>query len=80
MNIIQNLENKTKEWLFTIALKKAITRIAQLIISYLSAKGLTIVYNGNPVDVNTLTTLLMGVFEIIRNYLKTKFPNKFGWM
>ena len=80
MNIIQNLENKTKEWLFTIALKKAITRIAQLIISYFSAKGITIVYNKNPIDVNTLTTLLMGLFEIIRNYLKTKFPNKFGWL
>jgi hypothetical protein len=80
MNIIQNLENKTKEWLFTIALKKAITRIAQLIISYLSAKGITIVYNNNPIDVNTLTTLLMGLFEIIRNYLKTKYPNKLGWL
>jgi hypothetical protein len=80
MNIIQNIENKTKEWLFTIALKKAITRIAQLIISYLSAKGLTIIYNGNPVDINTLTTLLMGLFEILRNYLKTKFPNKLGWL
>jgi uncharacterized membrane protein len=80
MNIIQNLKDKTKEWIFTIALKKAITRIAQLIISYLSAKGITIVYKGIPVDVNTLTTILMGLIEIIRNYLKTKFPNKFGWL
>jgi uncharacterized membrane protein len=78
MAIIDNVENKIKEWIFTIAIKKAIVRIAQLIISYFTAKGITIVYNGAPLDVNTLTTILMGLFEIIRNFLKTKFPKYFS--
>jgi len=80
MNIINKVEEGIKKWLFTIALKKAIVRIAQLIISYLTAKGITIVYNGAPIDVNTLTTILLGVIEIIRNFLKTKFPKYFGWL
>jgi uncharacterized membrane protein len=80
MSIINDVENKVKEWIFTIAIKKAIVRIAQLIISYLTARGITIVYNGVPIDVNTLTTILLGVFEIIRNFLKTKFPKYFGWL
>jgi hypothetical protein len=80
MSIINDVENKVKEWLLTIALKKAIVRIAQLIISFFAAKGITIVYNGSPLDVNTLTTILLGVLEIIRNFLKTKFPKYFGWL
>jgi hypothetical protein len=80
MSIINKVEEGIKKWLITVAIKKAVVRIAQLIISYFTAKGITIVYNGAPLDVNTLTTILMGLFEIIRNFLKTKFPKYFGWL
>ena len=81
MSIVNDVENKIKEWIFTIAVKKAIVRIAQLIISFFAAKGITFVYNGAPVDVNSLTAILMGLFEILRNFLKVKFPKVFGsWL
>jgi NADH/NAD ratio-sensing transcriptional regulator Rex len=81
MSIINDIENKVKEWLFTIAVKKAIVRVAQLIISFFAAKGITFIYNGAPVNVDTLTAILMGLFEILRNFLKVKFPKVFGsWL
>jgi NADH/NAD ratio-sensing transcriptional regulator Rex len=80
MSIVNDVENKVKEWIFTIAVKKAIVRVAQLIISFFAAKGITFVYNGAPVDVNSLTAILMGLFEILRNFLKVKFSKVFGWL
>jgi len=80
MAIIDNVKEKVKEWLFTVALKKAVKKMAQLILSYLSAKGLTIVLNGSPLDVETLTVIILGVLEVIRNFLKIKFPKYFGWL
>lgn len=74
-----------KTWLFKIAIKKAIVRIATVIVAYASAHGIKIIFNYNGYDIDTtnidkMTLALTGLYEIIRNYLKTKFPDKFGWL
>ncbi len=78
--MIDEIKNKATKWLFSIALKKAIVRVATYILAFLSSHKIQIIYNNAPVDVNTLTGILIGLFEMLRNMLKTKYPDKFGWM
>ena len=85
MSIIEKIENSTKEWLLRVAIKKAIIRMAQLIVSYAVSKGIIIkfVIDGiqiDTTDVNVMTTALFGIFEIIRNWLKIKYPKYFNWL
>lgn len=85
MDIISSVEKRITDWVFSIALKKAITRIAQFIVSFFATKGITIVVNGQGINFDSsnetaIASALLGVSEIVRNYLKTKYPAKFGWL
>ncbi len=82
---VEKIENKVKEWIFTVALKKAIIRLAQLIVSWAVANKIVFkaVIFGIPIDlsnVEVMTGALMMLSEILRNWLKIKFPKYFGWL
>jgi len=77
-------EEEIKEWVFTIALKKGFKRIAYIVlawgivvksIAFMASFGIVI-----SADANALSALFYGLFEILRNYLKIKFPKKFSWL
>jgi len=85
MTIISDVKNKTKEWLFTVAIKKAVVKLAQLIVAFAVAKGITFsaVIGGIAIDlsnVNVMTAAIFSILEIVRNFLKIKFPKYFGWL
>lgn len=85
MTTINNIKEKVKEWLFKVALKKAIVRLAQLIVSFAIAKGIAFkaVIGGIAIDlsnVDIMTAALFSISEILRNFLKVKFPKYFGWL
>ena len=74
------LVNKVKEWLFTIALKKMIKRGVQLALAFLASGQVSkygIDITGNEVMVSG--AIYVGL-EGIRNFIKTKWPNKMGWL
>lgn len=66
-----------KEWLFRIALSKAIKRVVQLVVAFSLAHladpakyGLTVA-----IDPEKLTAVIYGGIEVARNYLKHRFPS-----
>ncbi len=74
-----------KKWLFTVALKKAIVKLAQLIVAWAIAKGIFVSFTiyGIKIDfanVEVMTAALLSISEIVRNYLKVKFPKYFSWL
>ncbi|NMC98904.1 MAG: hypothetical protein GYA62_04205 [Bacteroidales bacterium] len=84
MSLINDIENKAKNWLISIGIKKGINRVAIWLESFFSAHqiAISVSVNGQNFDTtqNGLTALLIFILEILRNYLKTKFPSKFGWL
>lgn len=84
MGIVEKIEKPVVNWVFGVALKKGIMKVVQLLVAWLSAKGISFVFTvcgqSFASDVNGLTALFLFLLEIIRNYLKIKFPKFFGWM
>ena len=80
MSVIDNV----KEWVFGIALKKAVKRVVQLSVAFGVAKGIPALLNQFGVVVDPakleleLTTAAYAGLEIVRNWAKTKF--NVGWL
>jgi len=77
--------DSAKEWLFSIALKKGVVSLAKLIVSYCVAHGINIVatIGGMPIDTTSeavITALINSGLTMLRNWLKIKWPTKFGWL
>jgi len=74
--------DKVKSWLLGVALKKAIKRMAYIIAAWVAAKGAVMAGAGTEVsiDPDKLAVALYGLWEVGRNWLKIKFPSKFGWL
>lgn len=68
MNPIEEVKN----WLWAVALKKAIGRGIQLVIAWVVALGLN--NYGVIIEPEKLTVALMMGLEMLRNWLKIKFP------
>lgn len=57
------------QWLWTLAAKKAITRVVQ---TFLAAYGSHLAGAGITVDQSALIAALVGGLEVLRNWLKVK--------
>ena len=87
MGILDKAEDKVKEFIMGIALKKGIVSAAKLCVSYFAAKGITFVGTIAGISIDTasqasieaaLTIAVNSLLAMLRNYLKVKFPGKFG--
>ena len=61
-------------WLWTLAVKKAITRFVQ---TFLAAYGTTLAGAGITVQEDALIAFLVGGLEFVRNWLKVRHGMKF---
>ena len=78
MGIIQGAKDKVKTWLFGIAIKKVIKRVAVLVTAWLSSQGASQYgFTGGEAEV---TLAVYAVLHFIRNFVKTKWPEKFDWL
>ncbi len=67
-----------KKWLFGVALKKVVKRVAQFVAAWAAAQGLSQYgYTGGEAEV---AAAIYASVELARNYAKTKWPDKFGWL
>lgn len=79
-----SIVDKAKQWLFGIAVKKAVKRAIQVLIAFAVAKGVPAILSGFGVQVDAakleveLTTACYAGIEILRNWLKHKF--NIGWL
>lgn len=77
--------DSAKEWIFNIALKKAIVSASKLIVAFAVSHGIKIVCSLGSVVINTTDEAAMIVainsgLTMLRNWLKIKYPTKFGWL
>lgn len=84
MNIIDQVENKAKEWLLKVALAKGVKSAAKLIVSYCATKGIIFVGTVFGVVIDTgslgsieaaLTLAINSALAVVRNWAKHKWPN-----
>ena len=69
------MSSKPLEWLWTLALKKAVTRFVQ---SFLVTYGSALAGAGITVEQGALISALIGLSEFARNWLKIK--QKVTWL
>lgn len=62
-----------KDWLVSVALTKAVKRIVQLTVAYVTSLQLQKYGLDLTVNPEALTAAIYGGFEVARNYLKVKF-------
>ena len=80
MSLIDNV----KQWVFGIALKKAVKRGVQVLVAFAVAKGIGPILANFGVQVDfsklevELTTAAFAGIEMLRNWLKVKF--NIGWL
>lgn len=78
MSIVDKVTAPVKKWLLGVALKKVVKRVAQLAVAFAASKGLSEYgFTGGEAEV---TAAIYAVVELVRNFLKTKFPKQFGWL
>lgn len=65
-------------WVWQIGVKKAVSKAVQLVVAWLLAHGLGDL--GVTVNVDQLTLAAFAGLEILRNWLKLKFPKYLGWL
>jgi hypothetical protein len=89
MGIVDTIENKVKEFIIKIALKKAIVSGAKLVVSYCASKGIIFVgtFFGVVIDTGSiasieaaLTLFINSGLAFVRNWVKVKWPKAFGWL
>ena len=79
MTIIQDAEDKVKEWVFGIALGKGVASLAKLLVSFFTAKGIAIVSTIGGITINTTDVLAMTAainsgLKMLFNWMKVKWP------
>lgn len=67
-----------KQWLLRVALVKGVKRVIQLLVTWLTALGLS--QYGVEINPEKLTVVLFGLSESFRNYLKHRWPDALGWL
>ena len=85
MKIIDEGLNKVKAYVFGIALKKGIISAAKLIVAWAVSHGIKFSANigGVTIDLQDQAALIVAInsgLTIVRNWLKVKWPEKFGWL
>lgn len=72
MSIIDKVEKKVVEWLFGKAVKKAITKGVTLLVAWVMGLGLQ--QYGIEINQEAFTAGVYMILEVIRNWIKFKFP------
>lgn len=72
MSIIDKVEGKVVEWLVGKAAKKAIARGVTLLVAWVMSLGLQ--KYGIEINKDAITVAIYMGLEVIRNYVKIKFP------
>lgn len=85
MSIIDTGVDKAKEWLLSVALKKAVVSAVKVLVSWCVAHGVTIVANVGGMSIDTTSEAAMivvinSLLTMLRNWAKVKFPKACGWM
>ena len=85
MSIIDTGVDKAKEWLFGIALKKAVVSAVKVLVSWCIAHGVSIAgtIGGMSIDttsVAAMTVVVNSLLTMLRNWLKVTFPKYCSWM
>jgi len=84
-NIIDKGSDMVKKFILSIALKKGVISAAKLIVSYALAHGIRVSASIGGVDIDTtseagMTLAINSALASLKNLLKTKYPDKFGWI
>ena len=79
------ISDTVKSWVLNIALKKAVVSAAKLVVSWAISHGVTMAFSIGGVVIDTtnegaMTIAINSGLTVVRNYLKTKWPAKFGWL
>ena len=85
MSIIDTGVDKAKEWLFTVALKKAVVSAAKVLVAWCIAHGVNIVATIGGMSIDTtseaaMTVVINSLLTMVRNWAKVKFPKYCAWM
>lgn len=72
MSIVDKVQDKAVEWLFGKAIKKAIAKGVTLVVAWVMGLGLS--QYGVDVNSEALTAAIYMGLEVLRNYIKIKFP------
>lgn len=80
------LLDPVKKFLFGIALKKGVVSAAKLMVSYAIAHGIKLsvtLPNGIAIDTTSEAGMVIAInsgLTVLCNWLKQKWPEKFGWL
>jgi hypothetical protein len=66
------------EWIWQKGVVKGVSIVVRIVVAWLGAIGLE--KFGITINQEVLTLALVGVLEVLRNMLKTKWPKYFGWL
>jgi hypothetical protein len=79
------ITDPVKKWVFGIALAKGVKSLAKLLVSYFLAHGVSFVGAIGGVQIDTtselaITAAINSALKMLFNWLKTRWPAKFGWL
>lgn len=85
MKIIDTGIDAAKRWALGIGLKKAVMSAAKLITAWAVSHGIKFSANvgGVTVDLQDQAAMIVAInsgLTILRNWLKVRYPAKFGWL
>ena len=73
MGIVDKVEGKVVEWLFGKSIKKAIAKGIALFVAWLMGLGLSAY--GIDLNPEAITVAIYMGLEVVRNWLKIKYPS-----
>jgi len=85
MSIIDNAKEAVKKFILKIALKKGVVSAAKLIVSYAISHGIKLNFplGGVEIDLQNQAVMIVAInsgLSVARNWAKTKWPDRFGWL
>ncbi len=80
-----SIGDTVKAWVFGIALKKAVVSASKLLVSWAISHGITVAFSvgGIVIDTTNEGAMVLAInsgLTVVRNWLKTKYPTRFGWL
>lgn len=74
-----------KNWILSVAIKKGVLSAAKLVVSFAIAHGikLSVVVGGVIIDTSSEAAMVVAInsgLKVFFNWLKIKYPEKFGWL
>jgi hypothetical protein len=66
------------EWIWQKGVVKGVSIVVRIVVAWLGAVGLQ--KWGIEINQDVLILSIVGVLEVLRNLMKTKWPKYFGWL